>query len=185
MDCANPINTNTNNIRLKNNPNTNIIQFEKITRIRIRILFGLRKSPEYEYEYYSIWKYRPNKIRIFWYSNIIRILEAKYLYSYSGDFLKPNIIRIRIHGICLIQIIFVIILIFVVLSFFGGTSLFDGTNLLNGLVEENRINAKNATMPWGHILNTQPVEKSNKCNKCDYAYSNTGNLQSHLKIHSG
>ena len=32
------------------------------------------------------------------YSNIIRILEAEYLYSYSysGDFLKPNIIRIRI-----------------------------------------------------------------------------------------
>ena len=30
------------------NTNTNIIRFEKITRIRIRILFGLKKSPEYE-----------------------------------------------------------------------------------------------------------------------------------------
>ena len=33
---------------LKNHPNTNI---KKITRIRIRISFGLKKSPEYEYEY--------------------------------------------------------------------------------------------------------------------------------------
>ena len=33
------------------NTNTNIIQFEKIDQIRIRILFGLKKSPEYEYEY--------------------------------------------------------------------------------------------------------------------------------------
>ena len=73
-----------------------------------------------------------------------------------GDFFKSNNIRIRvifqthiIHGNFSIQIIFVIILIFVVLSFFGGTSyaLFDGTNLLNGLVEENRINANNATVP--------------------------------------
>ena len=32
-------------------PHTNIIRFEKIDRIRIRILFGLKKSPEYEYEY--------------------------------------------------------------------------------------------------------------------------------------
>ena len=41
---------------LKNHPktNTNIIRFEKFTRIRIRILFGLKKSPEYEYEYYSV-----------------------------------------------------------------------------------------------------------------------------------
>ena len=41
---------------LKNHPNTNtnIIRFEKFTRIRIRILFGLKKSPEYKYEYYSV-----------------------------------------------------------------------------------------------------------------------------------
>ena len=41
---------------LKNhpNPNTNIIRFEKITRIRIRILFGLKISTEYEYEYFGI-----------------------------------------------------------------------------------------------------------------------------------
>ena len=59
------------------NTNTNIIRFEKITRIRIRILFGLKKSPEYEYEYYSVWKYRPNtntNILVFeYYSNNIRI----------------------------------------------------------------------------------------------------------------
>ena len=62
-----PANTNTNIIRfekitriririifgLKNYPNTNTnnIRFEKITRIRIRIIFGFKKSPEYEYEY--------------------------------------------------------------------------------------------------------------------------------------
>ena len=41
---------------LKNRPNTNtnIIRFEKITRKQIRILFGLKKSPEYEYEYYLV-----------------------------------------------------------------------------------------------------------------------------------
>ena len=33
------------------NTNTNTIRFEKIGRIRIRILFGFKKSPEYEYEY--------------------------------------------------------------------------------------------------------------------------------------
>ena len=37
-------------------PHTNIIRFEKIDRIRIRILFGLEKLPEYKYEYYSAWK---------------------------------------------------------------------------------------------------------------------------------
>ena len=41
---------------LKNHPNTNtnIIRFEKITRIRIRILFGLKISTEYESEYFGI-----------------------------------------------------------------------------------------------------------------------------------
>ena len=66
--------------------NRNIICFKKITLIWI--LFGLKKSPEYEYEYYSVWKNHPNTntniirfenidriwIRIFWYSNIIRII---------------------------------------------------------------------------------------------------------------
>ena len=33
------------------NTNKNIIRFEKIDRIRLQILFGLEKSPEYEYEY--------------------------------------------------------------------------------------------------------------------------------------
>ena len=28
-------------------------------------------------------------------------------------------------------------------------------------------------------------EKSNKCNQCDYASSNAGNLRTHLKTHSG
>ena len=32
--------------------NTNIIWFEKIDRIQIQILFGLKILTEYEYEYY-------------------------------------------------------------------------------------------------------------------------------------
>ena len=50
------------NIRKKfpANTNTNIIRFEKITRIRIRIIFGFKKSPEYEYEY----KYSASSIRV-------------------------------------------------------------------------------------------------------------------------
>ena len=70
------------------NTNTNIIRVPKNDWIRIRILFGLKKSPEYEYKYYSVWKNHPNtntniirfekitriRIRIFWYSNIIRII---------------------------------------------------------------------------------------------------------------
>ena len=32
---------------------------------------------------------------------------------------------------------------------------------------------------------TDNVTKSNKCNQCDYASSNTGHLRSHLKTHSG
>ena len=33
---------------------------KKVDRIQIRILFGLKILTEYEYEYYSVWKYRPN-----------------------------------------------------------------------------------------------------------------------------
>ena len=40
--------------------NTNTIRFEKISRIRIRILFGFKKSLEYEYEYYSVSEKHPN-----------------------------------------------------------------------------------------------------------------------------
>ena len=42
------------------NTNTNTIRVEQITRIRIRILFGFKKSSEYEYEYYSVLKNHPN-----------------------------------------------------------------------------------------------------------------------------
>ena len=42
------------------NTNTNIIRHFKNDRIRIRILFGLKKATEYEYEYYSVWKKQPN-----------------------------------------------------------------------------------------------------------------------------
>ena len=69
---------------LKNHPNTNIKKIHPNTNTNI----WLKKSPEYEYEYYSVWKNHPNtntniirfenidriRIRIFWYSNIIRII---------------------------------------------------------------------------------------------------------------
>ena len=42
------------------NTNKNIIRFENIDRIRIQIVFGLKKSTEYEYEYYLVWKNHPN-----------------------------------------------------------------------------------------------------------------------------
>ena len=70
---------------LKNHPNTNIKKIHPNTNTNI---IRLKKSPEYEYEYYSVWKNHPNtntniirfenidriRIRIFWYSNIIRII---------------------------------------------------------------------------------------------------------------
>ena len=56
------------------NTNTNIIRFEKGDRIRIRILFGLKKATEYEYEYYSVWKNGPNtNTNIIWLEKITRI----------------------------------------------------------------------------------------------------------------
>ena len=86
--------------RVKKIPaNTNTIRFDKITRIRIRILFGFKKSSEYEYEYYSVKKNHPNtntntirfekitriRIRILVfglnYSNSIRI--PNYLLTYT------------------------------------------------------------------------------------------------------
>ena len=73
--------------------NTNIIRFENIDRIRIRILFGLKKSTEYEYEYYSVWKYRPNTI-----TNIIRLEKISRIririlvfdLNYSNNIRIPN-----------------------------------------------------------------------------------------------
>ena len=43
-----------------------------------------------------------------------------------------------------------------------------------GLIEENVREKK-----------TNSGEKSNKCNQCDYASSETGDLRRHLKTHSG
>ena len=34
-------------------------------------------------------------------------------------------------------------------------------------------------------LKTHGGEKSNKCNQCDYASSQAGNLRTHLKMHGG
>ena len=61
------------------NTNTNIIRFEKGDRIRIRILFGLKKATKYKYKYYLVWKNWPN-------TNIIR-------------FEKINQIRILVFGL--------------------------------------------------------------------------------------
>ena len=48
--------------------NTNIIRLSKTDRIQLRILFGLPKMTEYEYEYYSAPQKRPNTN-----TNIIRL----------------------------------------------------------------------------------------------------------------
>ena len=45
-------------------PHTNIIQFEKIDRIRI--WFGLKISSEYKYKYYSVWKNHLNTNTSIW-----------------------------------------------------------------------------------------------------------------------
>ena len=74
-------------------PHTNIIRFEKIDRIRIRILFGLKKSTEYEYEYYSVWKYRPNtNTNIIRFEKItrIRIRILVFGLNYSNNIRIPN-----------------------------------------------------------------------------------------------
>ena len=56
------------------NTNTNIIRFENIDRIRIRILFGLKKATEYEYIHHSVWKNGPNtNTNIIWLEKITRI----------------------------------------------------------------------------------------------------------------
>ena len=47
---------------------------KKVDRIQIRILFGLKILTEYEYEYYSVWKNRPNtNTNIIRFENIDRI----------------------------------------------------------------------------------------------------------------
>ena len=102
LGLKNHPNMNTNIKTNHPNTGTNIIRFEKTTRIRIRILFGLKKSPKYKYEYYSVWRNHPNtntniirfeninriRIRIFWYSNIIRII-FEYRIIRSPLALKP------------------------------------------------------------------------------------------------
>ena len=57
------------------NTNTNIIQFEKNDRIRIRISFGLEIS--IEYEYYLVWRNHPNIFKALLYT-----LKRIYIYTY-------------------------------------------------------------------------------------------------------
>ena len=73
-------------------PNTNNIRFWKITRIRIRILFGFEKSPECEYEYNFVLNNHPNtNTNIIWFWKITRIririlfglkISSEYEYEY-------------------------------------------------------------------------------------------------------
>ena len=73
------------------NTNTNIIRFEKIDRIRIRILFGLKKETEYEYKYYSLLKNRPNtNTNIIWLEKITRIRILVFGLSYLNNIRIPN-----------------------------------------------------------------------------------------------
>ena len=57
------------------NTNTNIIRFEKSKRIRIRILFALKKLTEYEYKYYLSSKKSPE------YSTIQIIFKCRIICS--------------------------------------------------------------------------------------------------------
>ena len=45
--------------------------------------------------------------------------------------------------------------------------------------------ASSQTGNMGTHLKTHSRGKSNKCNQCDYASSHTGNLRTRLKTHSG
>ena len=75
------------------NTNTNIIRFEKGDRIRIRILFGLKKATEYEYEYYSVWKNLPNtNTNIICFEKITRIRMRILVLglNYSNNIQIPN-----------------------------------------------------------------------------------------------
>ena len=36
-----------------------------------------------------------------------------------------------------------------------------------------------------HIKESNNLEKTNKCHKCDYSFSHAGDLRRHLKMHSG
>ena len=75
------------------NTNTNIIRFEKIDRIRIRILFGLKKSPEYKYEYL----YLASIIRIIFKYQIICQSELSASHEVHHDIIHgvphTNVIR--------------------------------------------------------------------------------------------
>ena len=65
------------------NTNTNIIRFEKINRIQMQILFGLKKSTEYEYKYYLVWKNQPNMN-----TNIIRsplLSNMRRIFQHADD----------------------------------------------------------------------------------------------------
>ena len=78
------------------------------------IVFGAERSNQVD-----SWPFKSGNTNLFYNrgeriircSNIIRILDAEYLYSYSysGDFLKPNIIRIRIRAIFSNRILFVFV----------------------------------------------------------------------------
>ena len=76
---------------LKNHPNTNIKKIHPNTNTNI---IRLKKSPEYEYEYYSVWKNHPNtNTNIIRFEKITRIriqilfglkISTEYEYEYFG-----------------------------------------------------------------------------------------------------
>ena len=99
------------------NTNTNIIRLPKNDRIRIRILFGLPKMTEYEYEYYSASQKWPNtnmniirfpkndRIRIRILFGFPKMTEYEYEY-YSVSQKGPNTNIIRFSKNDRIQILF-------------------------------------------------------------------------------
>ena len=81
------------------NTDTNIIRFKNIDRIRIQILFGLKKSTEYKYKYYSVWKYRPNTN-----TNIIRFEKITWIRILVFGLNYSNNIRIRNYSLTSVTI---------------------------------------------------------------------------------
>ena len=81
------------NLEIKTLGEIYTIRFPNFNRIRIRIIFGFEKSPEYEYEYYSVLKNHPNtNTNIIRFENIsrIRIRISLFGLNYSNIIRIPN-----------------------------------------------------------------------------------------------
>ena len=95
------------------NTNTNIIRFEKIDRIRLRILFDLKNRPNTNTNIIRFGKITRIRIRILVfglnYSNNIRIPN----YSLTSDLMIPNCVCVFVYFVVYLTLYFVVFGIFV------------------------------------------------------------------------